>query len=546
MSRAEDITLPVSTASSAGSPAERENASLLRGRIDRRTVLAGLAAVPALLNGAQAQAQSFTATAIQSALGEGQRFTPATLQDLARLLAKKPYVAPSVELPDPFNNLNYEQYISIRAQPNAVLWANEGRGFTIEPLHRGYAFMSAVSLYAVEDGLVRRLSYDRGKFDYGKLQPAASLPDLGFSGFRVFGDGQSGRQREVAIFQGATFFRSSARGQNLGVMARGLTLKAGDPKGEEFPLFRAYWIEQPTAKSDSLIIHALLDSESVCGAYRFTLRTGDVSIIDTEVMLFPRAAVENYGIGGMTSTFFFGPNDRRNVDDVRPAVFESSGLQIHNGNDEWIWRTLSNPETLQISSFVDNGNPHGFGLLQRERDYNAFLDDDQNFERRPSLWIEPIGEWAPGMVQLFEIPTDSEINDNVLAYWRPKQPLVAGGEASFAYRQFWCWQMPDRPALAMVTNTRVGRGRANNQRRFVVDFSGDMLKSSQTMAELKPALSASPGNLSNIRMWPYPERKLVRIGFDLEPGSDNLSELRLVLEAGGKPVSETWLYRWTP
>ncbi len=205
-------------------------------------------------------------------------------------------------------------------------------------------------------------------------------------------------------------------------MARGLTLKAGDPKGEEFPQFRAFWIEQPSAQSDRLVIHALLDSESVCGAYRFTVRAGDVSIIDTEITLFPRAPVENYGIGGMTTTYLFGANDRRGVDDVRPSVFESSGLQIKNGNEEWIWRPLQNPDTLQISAFVDP-SPRGFGLLQRERDYSAFLDDDQNFERRPSLWIEPIGEWGPGLVQLIEIPTDNEINDNVLCYWRPKQPL---------------------------------------------------------------------------------------------------------------------------
>ncbi len=411
---------------------------------------------------------------------------------MARILSKKAYNPPPTDLPDPFGNLNYEQYIGIRAKPEATLWNLEGRGFTVEPLHRGYAFQSAVSLYVVEDGVVRRVSYDRNKFDYGRLNVPPALPEMGFSGFRVFGDAQGGRQREVAIFQGATFFRSSARGQNLGVMARGLTLKAGDPKGEEFPQFRAYWIERPTARSDALVIHALLDSESVVGAYRFMLRTGDVSIIDTEVTLFPRAAVENYGIAGMTSTYLFGANDRRGVDDVRPAVHESGGLQIHNGNGEWIWRQLANPETLQISAFVDP-SPRGFGLIQRDRDYQSYLDDDQNFERRPSLWIEPIGDWSPGLVQLIEIPTDSEINDNVLAYWRPRQPLAAGGEAFFAYRQFWCWQPPDRPPLAQVTSTRVGRARTAAQRRFVVDFSGDMLRSTQTLTELKRCCRPRPG-----------------------------------------------------
>lgn len=513
--------------------------------MDRRSLLAWGLGAGALAAASPALGQNFVAQALQSALGEGQRFTATTLADLARLLSKRAYQAPSSDLPEPFNALNYEQYIGIRAQPGAVLWNNEGRGFTVEPLHRGFAFGSAVSLYVVEDGIVRRVIYDRSRFDYGSLKVPATLPDLGFSGFKVFGDPQNGRQREVAIFQGATFFRSSARGQNLGVMARGLTLKAGDPKGEEFPLFRAFWIEQPAARTDNLVIHALLDSESVTGAYRFTLRTGDVSIIDTEITLFPRAPVENWGVAGMTSTYLFGPNDRRNVDDLRPAVYESGGLQIHNGNDEWIWRPLSNPETLQISAFVDPA-PKGFGLIQRDRDSAAFQDDDQNFERRPSLWIEPIGDWSPGLVQLVEIPTESEINDNVLTYWRPKQPLQPGADVSVAYRQFWCWQPPERIPLAQVTSTRVGRGRTATARRFAVDFTGDMLRPAQTAAELKAMLSSATGVVSNLRLWPYPERKLYRVGFELEPGNETACELRLVLEAGGKPLSETWLYRWTP
>ncbi|WP_406858389.1 glucan biosynthesis protein [Alsobacter sp. KACC 23698] len=512
---------------------------------DRRSVLTLGVGAGLMAAAGPAQAQNFAAQALQSTLGEGQRFSPTTLVDLARLLSKRAYTPPPSDLPDPFANLNYEQYIGIRAQPSATLWNMEGRGFTVEPLHRGFAFQNAVSLFIVEDGAVRRVIYDRSRFDYGKLNVPATLPDLGFSGFRVFGDGQNGRQREVAIFQGATFFRSSARGQNLGVMARGLTLKAGDPKGEEFPLFRAFWIEQPAVRTDNLVIHALLDSESVAGAYRFTLRTGDVSIIDTELTLFPRAPVENWGVAGMTSTYLFGSNDRRNVDDVRPAVYESGGLQIHNGNDEWVWRPLSNPETLQISAFVDPA-PKGFGLIQRDRDSNAFQDDDQNFERRPSLWIEPIGDWSPGLVQLIEIPTESEINDNVLTYWRPKQPLQPGGDVSVAYRQFWCWQPPERTQLAIVTATRVGKGRTATARRFAVDFTGEMLKQTQTVLELKATLSSATGTVSNLRLWPYPERKLYRVGFELEPGNETACELRLVLEAGGKALSETWLYRWTP
>ena len=69
----------------------------------------------------------------------------------------------------------------------------------------------------------------------------------------------------------------------------------------------------------------------------------------------------------MTSMFFFGPNDRKDVDDFRPAVHDSDGLAIYNGQDEELWRPLSNPRDLQISTFADL-NPRGFGLMQREKE----------------------------------------------------------------------------------------------------------------------------------------------------------------------------------
>ncbi len=512
--------------------------------MDRRGVLSlglGLAAA-AGTGGAFAQE---VRQAIAASIGEGQKFSWTGLLDLARSLSRRPYAPPQNDLAEPFQKLDLDGYSGIRAVPGAWIWNQEGRGFSIEPLHRGYAFTTPVQLFIIEDGTVRRIAYERGKFEYGRLNVPATLPDMGFSGFRVHGDAQDGRSRELAIFQGASLFRSAARGQIQGIMARGLTLKLGDTRGEEFPAFRAFWLERPGPVGTSLVIHALLDSESVTGAYRFTLRSGEVPIIDTELTLFPRVAIENYGIGGMQTTFFFGAHSRRTADDPRPAVHESQGLSILNGNGEWIWRPLSNPETLQISAFVDP-SPKGFGLLQRERDFAAYLDDDQRWDRRPTVWNEPIGDWTAGAVQLFEIPTDNEINDNVIAFWRPRQPLQPGVETTFAYRQYWAWHPPERPPLAIVTATRAGRGGPGRRRRFIIDFTGDALREPQSMPDLRPVVSVGPGSVGNVRMWLHPDRRLCRVGFDLDPGTEAAAELRLVLQAGGKPVSETWLYRWTP
>jgi glucans biosynthesis protein len=498
--------------------------------------LAALAYAPGL------RAQTPQAT-IHARMGDNQRFDPAAVVDLARQLSRKPFVAPPSDLPEFFSNLNYEQYIGIKSR-QPLIWSSEGRGIAVEPLHRGFVFTNAVDLYLVEDGTIRRLGYDPSQFDYGRPNAPSNIGDIGFSGFRLVATSGDGKPFDFALVQGATFFRAAARGQNFGAIARALALKPADPKGEEFPIFRAFWLERPGVGSNSITVHGILDSESTSGAVRMTFRPGDMTIVDVETTLFPRANLDHVGLGGIGSTYFYGSNDRRNIDDIRPAVYESSGLQMLNGQGEWLWRPLQNPETLQISAFVD-ASPRGFGLLQRDRAYEVFQDDDQRYERRPSLWIEPLADWGQGSVQLLEIPTDAEINDNILTYWRPKAPMAAGSEVAFAYRQYWCWAPPERPPLATVTSTRVGRGSTGRRRRVTVDFSTEAL-GDNLPADLKSVLTVSPGTFQNLKNWAYPERKTVRVAFELDPGNENACEMRLILETGGKPISETWLYRWTP
>lgn len=486
--------------------------------------------------------QQTTQALIQTTLGEGQQFSIGAVSELARQLAKKPFVPIPRDLPDAFANLNYEQYARIRSEPSSFIWANEGKGFAVEPLHRGFLFSNPVQLFTVEDGIVRQIAYDRKRFDFGGIEVPENVPDINYSGFRLYSS-ENGQFSEFAIIQGATFFQAIARGQSYGTTARALTLKPAEAKGEEFPAFRAFWLERPTAGSNAIVVNALLDSESVAGSVRFTFRPGEMTIVDVETSLFPRMNLEHVGIGSMGSRFLFAPHDPGRFDDLREAVHDAGGLQILNGRGEWLWRPLKNPEALQISQFMDNG-PKGFGLIQRERNYSAYLDDERHFERRPSVWIEPLENWGEGVVQMLEIPSDSEINSNILVYWRPKAVLAAGAEAAFAYRQYWAWTPPEKPDLAVVTSSRVGKGAGGRRRRFLIEFTGDNLVA-PLVSELQPFVSSRPGVISNTKMWTYPERKVVRVSFDLDPGSDTASELRLALNAGEKPASETWLYRWT-
>ncbi len=464
--------------------------------------------------------------------------------EVARALARRPFTPLASPLPDWLTGLNQEQYAIIRNRPDRAVWIDQPRGLALAPLHRGFIYQAPVQIFAVEGGKIRRLVYSTQRYDFGRVVPPPNVGDIGFSGFRlVRSRGGDQPPRDIVQFQGATFLRAAARGQVNGVVARALSLKTGDPRGEEFPFFRAFWIEPPQ-RDETAIVHALLDTESVAGVFSYTIRADEVTLIDTEAAVFPRVALDNFGISGMQATYLYSVADKRGIDDYRAGVHETSGLQMLSGAGEWIYRPVVNPRQLQISAFVDE-NPRGFGLVLRDRDFALFQDHDARFEARPALWVEPIGDWGPGAVQLIEIPSDNEIHDNIIVNWRPKEPLAAGSEHFLAYRQHWAWGPPERVPLATAIGYRVGRSNAPRRRRFVVDFAGEKL-ATMKQEEIAPAFWCSNNGMSNLRVIQGVGGKATRVAFDLETGNESLIELRLVLRAGDAPVSETWLYRWTP
>jgi glucans biosynthesis protein len=481
--------------------------------------------------------------AVAEPLAQPVPFTPDTVLTAAAQLAAKPFKPPEAPpLPSVLSDLNFEQYASIRRAAGTAIWSDDKLGFSLEPLHRGFVYTTPIAINIVEKGLSQKVIYDPADFDFGKLRPPAALGDLGFSGLRVLRSSDQGFQ-DVAIFQAASFYRSRARGQNFGVTARGLAIRTGDDPGEEFPIFREFWVEKPAPATDTLTIYALLDSQSMTGSFRFTIRPVETTIIDTEMTLIARAATDKLGIGAMGAGYLFGGLDHRRPDDWRQAVYEVTGLQMLTGKDEWLWRPVSNRETLQISAFSDT-NPRGFGLLQRSRAFDAFFDDEGLWELRPTLWIEPIGDWGEGDIRLLEIPVTSENNANILAQWRPKASVAAGKMLSLAYRQFWCWTPPSRPPLAICTSSRAGK--LNGKPRFTVEMTGDIFANPDKAAAATADIQANPGKIVSVKLFPYKDRHSVRVMFDLDPGSEPYSELRLTLHVDNQAASETWLYRWTP
>jgi periplasmic glucans biosynthesis protein len=474
------------------------------------------------------------------------KFSRSAVTKLARELASRPYKPPPKVALGTLGTISQEDYARIRYKPDKIIWAKDKVGFAIAPLHPGSKVTGQMQINLVDRGVSARLAYDQTKFDFGPIKPPAANAGVDYSGFRILKVDVNGIGRPVASFQDASYYAAIARNQTWGLVARPVAVRSPKQNSEEAPQIRMVWIEKPSVGSNALVIHALVDMPSLAAAYHFTLRADDAAILDTECTIFVRTAVEDLALAPAQATYFAGALDRRNIDDVRPAVYEVEGAQILTGSGEWLWRPVANRNSLQISAFVDD-NPRGFGLLQRDRRFEDFLDAENKWQRRPSLWIEPIGQWGTGEVTLIELPAFSQNNKNIALYWRPKPGLAAGSQTHYAYRQYWCWTPPNRSTGAMVSLSRVGRTPSSPpgaRRRFLVQFTGGELGDREKLREIEPKVWASAGKVLTVRGLRLTGQRSYQVLFDLDPGTRPLVELRLVLELNGEPLSETWLYRW--
>ncbi|MGP9810785.1 glucan biosynthesis protein G [Rhodopseudomonas sp. NSM] len=502
--------------------------------MNRRQVLTGLAAIPLL--------QSQAGASAAQAADKPQAFDPSVVRQQARELAGKPYQAPDSKLPSPLAEIDYDAYRAIRFNPERSLWRADQLPFQVQFFHRGFLYKNRVTIFEVADGQARPIPYRSDDFSFGDTPPPASDVELGFAGFRIHTRLNSPDYfDELCVFLGATYFRAVAKGQHYGLSARGLSVDTGQSGGEEFPLFKTFWLERPSQDASSIVVHALLDSKSVAAAYRFTIRPGATTVFDVETALYPRTDLQHPGLAPMTSMFFFGPNDPSDVPDFRPAVHDSNGVAIFNGRGEQLWRPLCNPRDLQISSFADQ-NPRGFGLMQREREFSAYQDLESRFEQRPSLWAEPIGDWGEGAVKLIEIPTKEEIHDNIAAFWEPKGPLRAKGEHIYTYRLHWGPDTPKPSSLARISRTGISM-RSDADRLFVLDVTGEQLKGLDA-GSVRGIVSADKGEIRNVVTQPNPLTGGWRLSFNLISNQPPV-ELRAFLKAGDQALSEVWVYRWT-
>lgn len=476
------------------------------------------------------------------------RFSFAHVIQEARAAALHAYLPPP-RAPEFLSAISYDQYQAIRFIPANSLWHGSGRNFQVQPVPLGLYYMTPVAIAIVRNGSVQPLRFSKRDFTYPSGAFSRRLPrHSGYAGFKLtFPLTVPGIQNQFLVFAGASYFRAVGRPNHFGLSARAIAVDTAFPPGEEFPAFRKFWLLEPKHGAASMTVYALLDGSSVTGAYRFQITPGGATRIAVQAALFFRKTPRVVGIAPLTSMFFFGAGTPRPAGEWRPAVHDSDGLQMENGDGEWLWRPLLNPVHFLVSSFALD-DPVGFGLMQREQRFSAYQDLGARYDLRPSAWVIPANHWGRGHIELVEIPASSETMDNIVAYWVPRQPAQPGREYRYAYRVLFGRAGVARPPAGYVRHTFIGSGpnpgmpcdSAKNTLRFVVDFGG---KFPPGRGAVHAAVSADrSARVSRVSVMRNRAAGGYRLSFLVRVQAERPLELRAFLQRGRNTLTETWSY----
>lgn len=415
------------------------------------------------------------------------------VEKLARKQARKNYKTPDSRLTDTLRAITEDRWNAIKFKDDYRLWKGDGLPFEIGFFHPGFIYDHVVSISEVTGETSAPIAFNPDWFDSGEPSPAwkTAPVTLDFAGFRIYYPiNDRDRKNEVAVFLGGTHFRAVARKSDYGLTARGLILNPALAEGEEIPYFRRFWLVRPKTEDTSLTLFALLDSPSLTGAYQFVIKPGPSTVMDIQARLFKRAGARwprKIGLAPVASMYLFSEKENGSRQDWRPEVHNSDVLLMVSGRDNWLQRPLVNPERLAVSDF-NISPPRGFGLMQRDDNFDHYQDFAARFERRSSLWVELLDDGEPGRLELMEIPSSRDYNDNILAFWLPDRldPGSAGGEApklngaaslkddlSFSYRLYWMPPGVTPHQLGRVAATRMAVDAQKENVEFIIDFEGD-------------------------------------------------------------------------
>lgn len=396
----------------------------------------------------------------------------------------------------------------------------------------------AVGINVVSAGQARPLINTQGLFGAAQnVDPA---------GFRVMhADGHG----DWLAFLGASYFRAAGEKDQFGLSARGVAVDTGTmPGAEEFPEFTEFWIEDlggPEGRQ-RLVIHALLEGPSLTGAYAIDTRQTEAGVVqEIKTTLFLRKDVARLGLAPMTSMFCFDEATRIDHRDWRPEVHDSDGLAIWMANGERIWRPLENPPEPRTNTFRAD-SVRAFGLVQRDQAFDHYQDDLAFYDRRPSLWVEPQGDWGAGAVVLYAFGTISENVDNIAAFWLSDRPAKAGQRQDFAYRLTWTSRDLAANANARCIKVFAGPGGVPGgdpipgATRYVIDFEGDALAGLNRGSGVTAELDLPAAAVLHKAVGPVAGRdRLWRVTLDIKTEGLAAREFRLFLKRGNGALSET-------
>lgn len=484
------------------------------------------------------------APASATKLGPKQAFDYAALVTKAQQASKKPYAKPAEPNADILTELTGEVANRIIFDHDGALWRDVEGAPKIEFFHRNTYFREKVRMHVLESGQSREILYDTAMYNYGATRLAKTLPeDLGFAGFRVMN--AHNKDTDWLAYLGASYFRSATPFDQYGISARAIAIDSGF-KDEEHARYTDVWFER---RGNDLRIIGWVEGPSVVGVIRYDVRVeqNKDAVMDVDASFFIRKDVRRLGLAPLTSMYWYGERDRRYATDWHPEVHDSDVLVVHGANGEQVSRQLQNPKLTVVSTF-DADKPKGFGLLQRDRDPDHYLDEAFKYEVRPDLWIEPVKGFDKGKVVLLELATAADVNDNTVAFWQPTAPVKAGAKFALAYKLYWSANQPKRPPVAEVYSTRVGWGGsppAPTTRRFAVEFEGGTLDKLPADATVIPVVTSPKGTVERPRVV-RSSGKRWRAEFDLKDPGDDPIDIRMHLKSGTQVLSETWIYNYRP
>jgi len=500
--------------------------------------------------------------AARPAFAEAVHVTLDYVAKKAELRAHKPFHSPRLDLPDFLSKLTYDDYRQIQFRDDKALWRQEALPFRVEFFHLGYLYQEPVHLNEFSSTHVQSVRFVPDFFDYRGLHLPKEIPaNTGYAGFRVnYQLNGPDKWDELGAFQGASYFRLLGQGQVYGMSARGLALDCGEAgRPEEFPIFTDWWLSKPQPDDVDLLVYAILDSVSCVGAYEFFIHPGATTVARVEAVLYfretqnilvadpQRKPLATIGMAPLTSMFWYGENSERKFDDYRPEVHDSDGLLMHLEGGERVWRPLVNGALLRHQAYPVN-NIRGFGLLQRDRNFDHYQDMFHSYENVPSVWVEPRDNWGAGQVHLVELSTQYEGLDNVVAFWNPASKPPPLQPLKFGYTLYWTRETDLALSSNVVVSTRVGLDpRDQVQHQFVVDFSLPMLRGEDDPPKALTSCSDN-GSISLVQVFRNTVGNTWRVFLDMSPKStDHMPvDLQCTLKRSDGLTSETWSYHWSP